>query len=71
MGMLMRRMSVGEFTVHGMRRAARSWMADTGVAHDPHQSAPAARSPKAGAAAMVAASRGLTAAVSGHHDWHA
>jgi integrase len=31
MAMLMRRMGVGEFTVHGFRSAARSWMADTGV----------------------------------------
>ena len=30
-GMLLRRMGVGEFTVHGFRSAARSWMADTGV----------------------------------------
>jgi integrase len=31
MAMLMRRMGAGEFTVHGMRSAARSWMADNGV----------------------------------------
>ena len=31
MAMLMRRMGAGEFTVHGFRSAARSWMADNGV----------------------------------------
>ena len=31
MAMLMRRLGVGDYTVHGMRSAARSWMADTGV----------------------------------------
>jgi integrase len=31
MAMAMRRMGAGEFTVHGMRSAARSWMADNGV----------------------------------------
>jgi integrase len=31
MAMLMRRMGAGEFTVHGFRSAARSWMADVGT----------------------------------------
>ena len=31
MTMVMRRLAAGEFTVHGMRSAARSWMADNGV----------------------------------------
>ena len=31
MTMAMRRLGAGEFTVHGMRNAARSWMADNGV----------------------------------------
>ena len=31
MAMLMRRIGAGAFTVHGMRSAARSWMADQGV----------------------------------------
>ena len=31
MTMAMRRLAAGEFTVHGMRSAARSWMADNGV----------------------------------------
>jgi integrase len=31
MTMVMRRLSAGEFTVHGMRSVARSWMADNGV----------------------------------------
>ncbi len=31
MAMAMRRLAAGEFTVHGMRSAARSWMADNGV----------------------------------------
>ena len=30
MAMLMRRLGAGDFTVHGMRSAARSWMADQG-----------------------------------------
>ncbi|HZZ22325.1 MAG TPA: tyrosine-type recombinase/integrase [Roseiarcus sp.] len=30
MAMLMRRMGAGAFTIHGMRSAARSWMADQG-----------------------------------------
>ena len=34
MAMLMRRMGAGEFTVHGVRSAARSWMADQGVAFE-------------------------------------
>jgi integrase len=34
MAMLMRRLGAGEFTVHGMRSAARSWMADQGVAFE-------------------------------------
>lgn len=34
MAMLMRRMGAGAFTVHGFRSAARSWMADTGVAFE-------------------------------------
>ena len=29
-----RRLGAGEFTVHGMRSAARSWMADQGVAFE-------------------------------------
>jgi hypothetical protein len=32
--MLMRRLGAGDFTVHGMRSAARSWMADRGVAFE-------------------------------------
>jgi integrase len=32
--MTMRRLGAGEFTVHGMRSAARSWMADQGVAFE-------------------------------------
>ena len=32
--MLMRRLCAGDFTVHGMRSAARSWMADQGVAFE-------------------------------------
>jgi integrase len=32
--MLMRRLGAGDFTVHGMRSAARSWMADQGVAFE-------------------------------------
>jgi hypothetical protein len=31
MTMAMRRLKRGDFTVHGMRSAARSWMADNGV----------------------------------------
>jgi hypothetical protein len=31
---LMRRLGAGDFTVHGMRSAARSWMADQGVAFE-------------------------------------
>lgn len=31
MTMTMRRLGAGDFTVHGMRSAARSWMADNGV----------------------------------------
>jgi integrase len=31
MAMLLRRMGAGEFTVHGFRSAARSWMADQGI----------------------------------------
>ena len=34
MAMLMRRLGAGDFTVHGMRSAARSWMADQGVAFE-------------------------------------
>jgi integrase len=34
MTMLMRRLGAGEFTVHGMRSAARSWMGDQGVAFE-------------------------------------
>jgi integrase len=34
MAMLMRRIGAGDFTVHGMRSAARSWMADQGVAFE-------------------------------------
>jgi integrase len=34
MSMLMRRLGAGAFTVHGMRSAARSWMADQGVAFE-------------------------------------
>jgi integrase len=34
MAMLMRRLGTGDFTVHGMRSAARSWMADQGVAFE-------------------------------------
>ena len=34
MAMTMKRMGAGAFTVHGMRSAARSWMADTGVAFE-------------------------------------
>jgi integrase len=34
MAMLLRRMGAGDFTVHGMRSAARSWMADQGVAFE-------------------------------------
>ena len=30
--MLMRRLGAGDFTVHGMRSAARPWMADQGIA---------------------------------------
>jgi integrase len=32
--MLMRGLGAGDFTVHGMRSAARSWMADQGVAFE-------------------------------------
>jgi integrase len=34
MAMLMRRLGAGDYTVHGMRSAARSWMADQGVAFE-------------------------------------
>jgi integrase len=34
MAMLIRRLGAGGFTVHGMRSAARSWMADQGVAFE-------------------------------------
>jgi integrase len=34
MAMLLRRMGAGSFTVHGMRSAARSWMADQGIAFE-------------------------------------
>jgi integrase len=39
MAMLMRRMGAGEFTVHGFRSAARSWMADQGIAFELAESA--------------------------------
>jgi integrase len=39
MAMLLRRMDVTDATVHGMRSAARSWMADTGVAFELAESA--------------------------------
>jgi integrase len=34
LAMTMRRLGAGEFTVHGFRSSARSWMADTGVAFE-------------------------------------
>ena len=34
MAMLMRRAGAGDCTVHGFRSAARSWMADQGVAFE-------------------------------------
>jgi integrase len=34
MAMLMRRLGAGDYTVHGMRSTARSWMADQGVAFE-------------------------------------
>jgi integrase len=39
MAMLMRRMGADEFTVHGFRSAARSWMADQGIAFELAESA--------------------------------
>ena len=54
MAMLMRRLGAGDFTVHGMRSAARSWMADQGVAFELAEAALGASGRQRGGAGLPA-----------------